>query len=522
MIKLQDILKEEKTFKAKSKETGRIVVYKSKEARDKAIKAGKSEPVDKKKSDKQVKGKSLFQKQMTAVDPETGKPKDTSKNLKSDNPQQFVIDVRKMKGEHDLNGVKIKDGKMFDADGNEMDDDDIEDFYYQDGYDEKGINVGIDMSPKKEKSEDEIFKPRDDSWVDDYSEKNPKWKRKMDKKYRNKNHTSDDYYRLMLGVEEKIKEVRSKWIKENPGKRIPGTLTTNLEDEVEYLQDSSQKMAAHETGNDYGDTQWSYKWGTAMDKKHNLRNKKEVNEKYLNESINLLNESKVWERKFGEPLPTLNSVMEKHQQNQLNESPVSVLKPAKVEKNSIIYGYINLKAYYNALRKSWKELRSLLNRIDYIAIDFDDRNQSLNAVSSLGGWRDEFFREPMLTSFKNFTKFVNNPKNMTDPKRVQNAISKNIRQSALPKWKQLTNLYKQYLKFNNKKVSSVFKQTKGKKIGQKRIGDFGGFELTQDVHKLLTNQSGFTQSDVNDAFKQMDYDIEKGSARKIMVRGPRD
>ena len=54
MIKLQDILKEEKTFKAKSKETGRIVVYKSKEARDKAIKAGKSEPVDKKKSDKQA------------------------------------------------------------------------------------------------------------------------------------------------------------------------------------------------------------------------------------------------------------------------------------------------------------------------------------------------------------------------------------------------------------------------------------------------------------------------------------
>ena len=119
----------------------------------------------------------------------------------------------------------------------------------------------------------------------------------------------------------------------------------------------------------------------------------------------------------------------------------------------------------------------------------------------------------MLTSFKNFTKFVSSPKNMKDPERVQNAISK---------WKQLTNLYKQYLKFNNKKVSSVFKQTKGKKIGQKRIGDFGGFELTQDVHKLLTNQKGFTQSDVNDAFKQMDYDIEKGFARKIMVRGPRD
>ena len=30
----------------------------------------------------------------------------------------------------------------------------------------------------------------------------------------------------------------------------------------------------------------------------------------------LLKEAKVWERKFGEPLPTLNSVMEKHQQKE--------------------------------------------------------------------------------------------------------------------------------------------------------------------------------------------------------------
>ena len=29
----------------------------------------------------------------------------------------------------------------------------------------------------------------------------------------------------------------------------------------------------------------------------------------------LLKETKVWERKFGEPLPTLDSVMEKHQGN---------------------------------------------------------------------------------------------------------------------------------------------------------------------------------------------------------------
>ena len=366
MIKLQDILKEEKTFKAKSKETGRIVVYKSKEARDKAIKAGKSEPVDKKKSDKQVKGKSLFQKQMTAVDPETGKPKDTSKNLKSDNPQQFVIDVRKMKGEHDLNGVKIKDGKMFDADGNEMDDDDIEDFYYQDGYDEKGINVGIDMSPKKEKSEDEIFKPRDESWFDDFAEKNPKFKEKMDKKYRNKNHTSDDYYKLMLAVEKKIEKIRNKWIKENPGKRIPGTLTSKLGDESEYLMDSAQKMAAHETGNDYADFRWSNKWSIEMDRKH-LPNTREVKENKM-KLKNLLKEAKVWERKFGEPLPTLDSVMEKHQGNKVNEKK-HLEGPLSRQSGINVFGGRQLQLMAKSLRQTAFDLEKVAKKKDEQAFD---------------------------------------------------------------------------------------------------------------------------------------------------------
>ena len=67
----------------------------------------------------------------------------------SSGPQRFADDVKDMKGEYDLDGgMKIKDGKMFDVDGNEMDSDEIEDFYYQDAFDEKGINVGIDI--KKE------------------------------------------------------------------------------------------------------------------------------------------------------------------------------------------------------------------------------------------------------------------------------------------------------------------------------------------------------------------------------------
>ena len=42
---------------------------------------------------------------------------------------------------------------MFDADGEEMDLDDIEDFYYQDAFDEKGNNVGIDIKDDHEEKE---------------------------------------------------------------------------------------------------------------------------------------------------------------------------------------------------------------------------------------------------------------------------------------------------------------------------------------------------------------------------------
>lgn len=58
-------LTEEKEFKAKSKESGRVVVYKSKENMDNAIKTGKAEPLDKKTSGEpeKVKGQDLFKKE---------------------------------------------------------------------------------------------------------------------------------------------------------------------------------------------------------------------------------------------------------------------------------------------------------------------------------------------------------------------------------------------------------------------------------------------------------------------------
>jgi len=51
---------EDEKFKAKSKETGRVIVYKSKDNMDKAIKSGRAEPLDKK--DNKVKGTSVFKK----------------------------------------------------------------------------------------------------------------------------------------------------------------------------------------------------------------------------------------------------------------------------------------------------------------------------------------------------------------------------------------------------------------------------------------------------------------------------
>jgi len=165
-------LKVEQQFKAKSKETGRVVVYKSKDAMDKAIKGGTAEPLDKKTSDKtdggkpeKVKGQNLFKKiDVVGKDKIELGTKIKDGKIKSSGPQRFADDVKDMKGEYDLDGgVKIKDGKMFDADGEEMDADDIEDFYYQDAYDGMGINVGIDIkkTSKPEKDDDEPEEPYD-------------------------------------------------------------------------------------------------------------------------------------------------------------------------------------------------------------------------------------------------------------------------------------------------------------------------------------------------------------------------
>ena len=100
------------------------------------------------------------------VDAVSDKPKDKPElatkikdgKIKSSGPQQFADDVKNLKGDYDLDGVKIKDGKMFNADGEEMDADEIEDFYYQDAFDEDGMNVGIDIKEKSDENLKELSK----------------------------------------------------------------------------------------------------------------------------------------------------------------------------------------------------------------------------------------------------------------------------------------------------------------------------------------------------------------------------
>ena len=267
-MKLKSLITEQE-FKAKSKETGRVVVYKSKDSMDKAIKGGTAEPLDKKTSDKsgsgkpeKVKGADLFKKiDVVGKDKIELGTKIKDGKIKSSGPQRFADDVKDMKGEYDLDGgVKIKDGKMFNADGEEMDADDIEDFYYQDAYDGKGINVGID-----------------------------------------------------------IKQKESEWSEEDE----EGYITNLKTGEREYVRENKIKLKS------------------------------------------LLKETKVWERKFGEPLPTFSSVMEKHSGKKIDEQGI-LSKRAGIN----VFGDKKLELIAKSLINTAKDLHHTAKRKD--EKNFDD------------------------------------------------------------------------------------------------------------------------------------------------------
>ena len=132
--------------------------------------------------------------------------------IKSSGPQQFADDVKNMKGEFDLGGAKIKDGKMFDADGNQMDSDDIEDFYYQDAFDEEGNNVGIDIKKENYNPSDKYLKESVDLLQREFGQPLPTLKSVTEKHQKNVKEGPDDVritkkeLQMLIKIEGKFRE----------------------------------------------------------------------------------------------------------------------------------------------------------------------------------------------------------------------------------------------------------------------------------------------------------------------------
>ena len=145
----------------------------------------------------------------------------------------------------------------------------------------------------------------------------------------------------------------------------------------------------------------------------------------------------------------------------LNENMVSVLKPPVRKAKSTIYGYINLQYHAVPLIKSMREFLKLVSKIDIVGIDFDDR-EDITPIWDLGHWRPPFIREPVSVLIKKLEKALKNPKNFNEPERVDYSVPKRLGSVLFQNGDRLT--YKQFDKFNNKKVSDVFRDTKGKKL----------------------------------------------------------
>ena len=94
-------LTEEQTFKARSKETNKIVYYKSKENMEKAIKDGTAIPLDKETSDEpeKVKGQDMFAKDLEDTKIKPGEPNQKDKLLDTKiNPKESEVFKNKETG----------------------------------------------------------------------------------------------------------------------------------------------------------------------------------------------------------------------------------------------------------------------------------------------------------------------------------------------------------------------------------------------------------------------------------------
>jgi len=251
MLKLKSIITEQE-FKAKSKETGRVVVYKSKDSMDKAIKGGTAEPLDKKTSDKsdsgkpeKVKGQDLFKKDK----PVDSKPKTPT----------FVND----------------DGDVV---ANDFD---------------SALELAGNLGMSEEELE-YIEKEKDSEALGDYLDGHG------------------------YSQKDKPEEKESEWSEEDE----EGYITNLKTGEREYVRENKMKLKS------------------------------------------LLKETKVWERKFGEPLPTFSSVMEKHSGKKIDEQGV-LSRRAGIN----VFGDRKLQLMTKNLRQTAFDLEKVAKKKDEQAFD---------------------------------------------------------------------------------------------------------------------------------------------------------
>jgi len=428
---------EQEQFKAKSKETGRVVVYKSKDAMDKAIKGGKAEPLDKKTSGKpeKVKGSDLFtkdvQKKKTNTNITTkadgtkvfgdkvGWESDDMKNLIKNTKGRVDLDVKNFKSNKMPVGITkdkfeepvyIENGKLYNG-GKEIN---LEGGKERSGFswlssDElvsklatmAGLSGGIpvkggkqkvskpvkvskqtvksvnDLANKIEKNIDDAYgdldsKERDDFAItlqnvgtfledeinyDDLSQEDRKELDEiLDDIEQQVSHLEND--ELGMGsIEGDPREVSKRAVKfikkfstkkDKPVDSKPKTptfvnddgdvvandfdsaleLAGNLgmsEEELEYIEKEKDSEALGDYLDGHGYSQKESEW-SEEDEEGYITNLKTGEREYVRENKmklkSLLKETKVWERKFGEPLPTFSSVMEKHSGKKIDEQGI--------------------------------------------------------------------------------------------------------------------------------------------------------------------------------------------------------
>jgi hypothetical protein len=117
MIKLTDILNEQETFTATNKKSGETAVFKSKDSRDAAIKAGTHEPIEKggdEKSDKgnskgKVSGKNMFKHASDIKKDKEETPKETPKKVRPNFWNDSYEDILDKYGEKDFTDKQKKE-----------------------------------------------------------------------------------------------------------------------------------------------------------------------------------------------------------------------------------------------------------------------------------------------------------------------------------------------------------------------------------------------------------------------------